>query len=69
MMYSFRHKVAMALIITMVKGCTKVCCMGGLVHRYIKISPWANIDSMVPMVSMAKDTASGGFGVMKQKMQ
>ena len=67
--YSLSPKVAMAMTMTIVRGCTSVCCIRGLLHRYIRIKPLVRFATIVAMVSMIKENVSGGFGVIKHMIE
>ena len=65
--YSLLPRTAMAMTMTMVSGWTTVCCIAGRLHRYINTKPQANLAARVAMVSMMKETMSGGRGVIRQR--
>ena len=67
--YSLNPKVAMAMTMTIVRGCTSVCCIIGLLHRYIRINPLVKFATIVAMVSITKENISGGFGVIKHMIE
>ena len=69
MRYSFSPSVAVAIIMTMVNGCTSVCCIGGRLHKYISMIPYAKLDMITAIVSIVNEMGSGGRGVNRQRIE
>ena len=67
MKYSLLPRTAMAMTTIMVRGCTTVCCMVGLLHRYIRMTQQAKFEAIVAKDSMMKENRSGGRGVIRQR--